>query len=124
MGRLLAGCLLAGIVLGVTGCVTSQGDFTVMSTKLVNLNQFDLEAADRQRNIVGEDKAHIIIIFPTKLNTNLKTAVDNALEKGGGDVLTDGRLETFGWYIPLIYGQTGWRVRGDVVKTRGKDRMP
>jgi len=44
--------------------------------------------------------------------------LDKALEKGDGDVMTDAVISSWWWYIPFIYGQNGWTVKGDVVKTR------
>ncbi|MHC5066425.1 MAG: hypothetical protein ACYTG5_20920, partial [Planctomycetota bacterium] len=60
---------------------------------------------------------HIIIVVPTGQPT-LEGAVDNALFNGQGDVLTDASVEHWFWYIPYVYGQAGWSVKGDVVKTR------
>lgn len=40
------------------------------------------------------------------------------LQKGGGDVMTDAVVTSWFWYIPYVYGQAGWEVKGDVVKTR------
>jgi hypothetical protein len=48
----------------------------------------------------------------------LEEAVDDALGKGNGDVMTDATVHHWFWYIPYIYGQEGWSVTGDVVKTR------
>ena len=62
--------------------------------------------------------AHIIVFIPTKGNVTLEAAIDDALRKGQGDVMTDAVVHYWTWYIPYIYGQTGWEVVGDVVKTR------
>ena len=99
------------------GCMIHHGDFTVATTKLVRLNEVELDKATRVKNVEGDDTAHIIIFIPTG-NPNLKTAMDNALEKGGGDVMTDVRIDNSFFYIPYIYGQVSWTVKGDVVKTR------
>jgi hypothetical protein len=101
----------------MSGCTVNHGTFTVASTKLVRLNEFELDKAGRVKGVQGEDVAHIIVFIPTGTPT-LKTAMDNALDQGAGDVLTDVRIETWNFYIPLLYGQNGWSVKGDVVKTR------
>lgn len=102
----------------LSGCVVHHGEFTVLSNKLVRLSDFDLSKADRQKGIEGVDRLHIIILFPTKGNTTLEEAVDNALSIGDGDVMTDATVRHWSWYIPYIYGQEGWSVTGDVVRTR------
>jgi len=101
----------------LSGCVVRHGDFSVLSDKIVDLRNFDLGSADRVNGVVGKDLAHIIIFIPTGVPT-LEGAIDDALEKGGGDVMTDAVVEMYSWYIPYIYGQQAWQVKGDVVKTR------
>lgn len=108
----------AALLFSSTGCVVRQGDFTVLSTKLIRTSNFDLSGEDGAKNVEGEDMAHIIFIIPTKQNPNIEDAIDNALEKEGGDVMTDVVVESYSWYIPYIYGRAGWRVKGDVVRTR------
>ena len=101
-----------------SGCTTNHGDYTVLSNKLIRSSDFELSKADRKKTVVGEDVAHIIFIIPTKQQVTMEEAVDDALEKGDGDVMTDATVKFTSWYIPLIYGTTKWVVEGDVVKTR------
>ena len=70
------------------------------------------------RWLVGKEVTHIIIFIPTGGPPTLEGALDDALDKGNGDVMTDAVVKFWGWYIPYVYGQHGWSVEGDVVKTR------
>ena len=99
-------------------CSVRHGDFTVLSSKLVRLSDFELSKADRVKDVEGRDVSHIIVFVPLKSNPSLDDAINDALEKADGDVMTDVVVNYWYWYIPYIYGQQGWRVRGDVVKTR------
>ncbi|MDF0673694.1 MAG: hypothetical protein P0120_05035 [Nitrospira sp.] len=108
--------LAAWILLG--GCTINHGDFTVLSNKLVNTKEFDLSKADRVKGVTGTDETHIILFIPTKGNITLKGAMDDAMAKGKGDVMTDVTIKTWFWWIPYIYGNGGWEVKGDVVRTR------
>lgn len=108
----LLGLLVSG------GCTIHQGNFTVASTKVFRVSDFELDKAARVKNVEGRDVAHIICVFPTKGNVSVKEAMDNALEQGNGDMMTDVTIDSWGFYIPYIYGQFGWFVKGDVVKTR------
>lgn len=101
-----------------SGCVVRHGDFTVLSNKIIRLSEFELDKADRAKGLVGKDVQHIIIFFPTCGPPTLAGALDDAFEKGSGDVMTDAVVHSWAWYIPYIYGQAGWKVKGDVVKTR------
>jgi len=114
--RLSVPCLLLPLML--SACTVRQGSFTVLSTKLVRLSNFDVDGAPRAKGVEGKDVAHIILFIPTKGQVTPQEAVDRALEAGGGDLMTDAVLYNWGWYIPYIYGQMGWRARGDVIKTR------
>lgn len=115
----MAGAAVVAVALMVcSGCVVRQGDFTVLSNKVVRLSQFELSKADRVKNVVGKEVQHLIILFPIGPAPTLDGALDDAFRKAGGDVMTDAVVHSWGWYIPYIYGQSGWSVEGDVVKTR------
>ena len=49
----------------------------------------------------------------------LESALDDAFEKGGGDVMTDAVVKTWGYSL-ILYSQGAWQAKGDVVKTRDK----
>ena len=98
----------------ISGCSTTS-DCTVLSSKVVRLNEFELDKADRKQ-AHGESIVHTFLFIPDKAQPNLKEALDNALEAGGGDVMTDARLTWRSWWF--IYGETGWSVDGNVSKTR------
>ena len=110
--------LLSAFLLG--GCVVRHGDFTVLSNKLVRTSGFELEKADRVKSIQGKDVQHVLLFIPFGSAPTLEGALDNALEKGGGDVMTDAVVKTYFVWVPFIYAQSAWVVKGDVVKTRMK----
>jgi hypothetical protein len=113
MGRISKGlavlvcCLLT---FSLTGCVTRLVDFTIISTKNIDLAR----GADFKRassRVQGEDIVSIIIIIPTGV-PNIKTAVDKAIESVPGAVaLLDGVLSQKAWSI-IIFGQNGFVVEG------------
>jgi hypothetical protein len=109
--------VLLGALL-LPGCVIRHGDFTVLSNKLIRTSDFDLSSAEPLGHVVGDDTAHIIVFIPTKAQPTLEGAIDDALRRAGGDVMTDAVVKFRSWYIPLIYGRTGWIVEGDVWRTR------
>ena len=103
---LLCACLFS------SGCSTVLGDFTLLTSKNVNLNDFSTEEAEKSAEMVyGEDCGHIICIFPTGV-PNLKEAVDRALESKDAYMLTNARLKYTFFYIPYIYGQMKYEVKG------------
>ncbi len=110
-------CVSMGL-LASSGCLIHHGNFTVASTKVFRLSDFELEKANRVKGVEGRDVAHIICVIPTKGNVTLKEAMDRALEEGNGDIMTDVDIDFWNFYIPYIYGQMGFYVKGDVVKTR------
>ena len=99
------------------GCAVRHGDFTVLSNRLVNTHHFDLDDTNRQ-TVVGKDIQHIIFFIPIGGPPTLEEALDNAFDKSNGDVLTDAVIKSWSFYIPLLYGQAGWKVKGTSVKTR------
>ena len=108
--RKLAPLIMALASLSLSGCVTRIMDFTVISSKNVDI------PGTRGEKVEGEDMKSIVIVFPTG-QPNIKEAVDRALEKGNGDVLLDGVIYAKSWYIPYVYGQTGFVVDGTAMRT-------
>ena len=104
---LLAGC--CSMIL--TSCTTRLTDFTIISTKNIDLS----EAANFQRGnsrVEGIDKKYMIIIIPTG-QPNMKEAIDRAIESVPGAIaLVDGVLSITSWYIPCLYGETYYAVEG------------
>ncbi len=99
------------IVVALSGCVTRLTDFTIISTKNIDLAR----GADFKRGparVKGEDVVCIIIFIPTGI-PNMKTAIDRTIESVPGAVaLLDGVLSQKLWYIPYIFGRSGYVVTG------------
>lgn len=105
MGFITAGLLLAG-------CTTRLGDFTVVSSKNMDIGKTHQVKGSR---VIGIDKKHIVIVIPTGI-PNMKEAVDEAIEKTPGAVgLSDVTIKQCWWYIPYIYGQQWWEVEGNPI---------
>jgi len=106
---LLAGVLLAG------GCSQRLGDFTVLSTKNVDLSNFSTQTAKGLDRVRGEDVGHIIICFPNKIPT-FKEAIDIALEENNAYMLSDAVVRYDYFIVPYIYGQMKFVAEGVPVK--------
>jgi hypothetical protein len=91
--KLLLTCGVGMLTL-LTGCTQRVTDFTIISTKNVDISA--LANAKRAGNrITGEDLVHVIIFIPTGV-PNLK----------------DGVVYFRSWMIPLLYGQSAYIVEG------------
>jgi hypothetical protein len=67
--------------------------------------------------------SHVIFWVPTSGQPpTVEEALAEALDRGRGDVLLNATVDRVAWYVPLLYGEYGWVVRGDVVRLR--DRRP
>lgn len=107
---LLCACLF------LTGCSRNLGDFTLLSSKNVNLADFSNAKAEQTgEKARGVDCVHIIVCFPTG-TPNLKQAVDRALESKNAYMLTNARLTEKFFWIPYIYGQEKFVVEGTPVR--------
>ena len=104
--------LVSSMVL--SGCVRRILDFTIVSSKQMNMKVEDSARGDR---VVGKDGVYYFIFIP--LGTpNLKEAVDEAIESAGPgyDALIDGVIysENY-WYVLSAY--SGFKVEGTPIKT-------
>ncbi len=111
-GRLLV--LLCVLSLLAIGCVSRMLDFTVISSKNVEMKIRDTAKGPR---VTGEDMAMAILGIP--LGTpNLKEAIDRAIESAGPgyDALIDGVVyRLYNFY--LIVSRAGYKVQGTPIKT-------
>lgn len=99
------------IAISVVGCTRRITDFTIISTKNMDLSQTSGFTRGSER-VTGEDKASIIVIIPTG-EPDLKEAIDRAIESTPGAVgLVDGVVRYKWFYIPYIYGETTYEVEG------------
>ena len=97
---------VAMIAFCLSGCLTRIGDFTVISTQNVNFAKIDPAAASTAPIVEGADIKFFGI-------SNLEEAIDDALNKGGGNVMLDAVL-----YIYQGFFQTGYKVKGRVINAR------
>ena len=100
----------------VSGCAVRLGGMTAISTKNVSLNTVDLDKMPQTKNVVGTDSRFVFIFIPLGFPT-VQGAVDDALDKGQGDVILDAVLQAESWWF--IIGQNSLTVKGHVVNTKG-----
>ena len=109
--------LIFTVIFMISACSFNHGDFTVLSNKIIDMSDFDLESAQQIKNVEGKDISHIIFVFPTGV-PKISGALNDAFSKTDTDILTNVNLSLTNWYIPYIYGQSVWKVKGDALKTR------
>lgn len=111
MNRRISAIIIFLCVIILSGCVTRLADFTLISTKNIDLTR-GASFKRAQSRVTGEDSAAIIIIIPTGV-PNMKTAIDKAIEGVPGAIaLLDGVLSMRQWYIPPLFGETAYIVEG------------
>jgi hypothetical protein len=112
--------VLAGASLLLAGCAAPAGPpFTVLGTD-ARLLIGDAPRADLvTRGIEVRRVSHLIFWVPTKSQEpTVMDAVGEALSRGNGDLLVNASVRRVAWYVPFLYGEYGWVVRGDVVRLR------
>jgi hypothetical protein len=93
--------------------------FDALSTQQVPFLGYQLEGARRTFDVVAEVRTQTILWIPTNTaSPTLQFAIDAALERGDGNVIVDSEVEHWWVWVPYIYWQEGWRVRGDVLSTQ------
>lgn len=100
--------LIAGLCVG--GCTQRFVDYTLLSTKNVDLSKAGTFKRGANR-VMGDDKQLWIIFIPTASTPHLKEAVDRAIESVPGAVsLVDGVVSVRGWWF--IVGENAIMVEG------------
>ncbi len=103
-------------VLYMSGCTTHLTDLSMISNKNVSLNKVDIDKLPQKKNVEGEDSKFVFLFIPFGQPT-LKEALNNALEKGNGDLMVDASVYMTSWWF--LIGESGIKIKGDVVNTRG-----
>lgn len=115
MNRIL---LMASSLLlpGLVGCVTRHvGNFSVMATKNVDLS---VESEKVATEVVGKNTHWFILIDPTFSFPRVDAAIDDAVNRAGGDFMTDVKVAYKGIFVPVLYYRLSYEVRGDVWKSK------
>jgi hypothetical protein len=115
--------VLVALLALAPGCTTTQTfRFAALSSDPVPTLGYPREGASRVSDVAAEVRSHVILWIPTNTRPpTLQDAVEGALRRGGGNLLVDATVERWWVWVPLLYGQEGWRVRGDVVRTRPRE---
>lgn len=101
--------IIAIVIVSFAGCSQRIGDFTLISTKNVDIGGKYKQVEGR---FSGEDARGVFLGIP--LGTpNLKTAVDNCIQAGKGDLITNAVLDGSYWSV-IIWGEQKYTVTGDV----------
>lgn len=101
--------LFAFVITSFIGCSQRVGDFTLISTKNVDIGGKYKKLDERY---AGEDSRGDILGIPLGM-PNLKTAVDNCIEAGNGELLTNAVIDASYW-TAIFYGERKYTVTGDV----------
>lgn len=111
---------------GAGGCALQtvpHGRFAALTTRPAPSLGFQVEGAQRVRDVEAVVLSQHFLWVPTRSDPpTLAEAIEEALRRGNGDLLVDVEVDRLFFAIPLLYGQEGWRVRGDVVRSRALDR--
>lgn len=105
------------IALMFVGCSQRLGDFTIASTRNVDIGANYVRV---ERSVEGRSMRPIIIVIPLGY-PNLEEAIDDALGRVDGELMTNVVINYNWFYIPYIYGQYVYTVKGDVWKKQSTD---
>ncbi len=113
--RIMLQLVFCFAIFAMAGCTTRLGDFTVLSTKNVDVS--GVKQGDRYS---GEDCINTVLGIPLG-EPNWKNAMDQALQKGKGDILIDTVLTVKGWSL-ILFGQSCIIIEGNVSRTASYSR--
>lgn len=112
----------ASLVAAASGCAlqtSPHGRFAALSTQASPVLGFQVSGAQITRDVEVVVLSQTFFWIPTRTDPpTLEEAVAEALRRGNGNLLVDAEVDRLFFAIPLLYAQEGWRVRGDVVRSR------
>ncbi len=110
-------CTLAlAASLSLSSCTTRLLKLSVAGSKGVNLAESSSYTAAHNVPAEGTHRGHTILIFPVS-SPSIDLALEDALETAGPNAvaLYNMTLDQTNWYIPFLYGQRIYTVKGDPV---------
>ena len=107
--------ILIAVLACLGGCTTHISDLSVISNKNIDTGQIDLDAISQKKHVEGQDDKFVFLFIPFGQPT-LKEALNDALEKGGGDLMINASVYVRQWWF--LIGRSGIRIKGDVVNTK------
>ena len=121
--RLAASWIAAAcLVIALPGCalqMVPHGRFAALSTQTAPVLGYQMDGAPITRDVEVVMLSQTFLWIPTRTDPpTLEETVAEALRRGNGNLLVDAEVDRLFFAVPLIYGQEGWRVRGDVVRSR------
>jgi hypothetical protein len=102
-------CVVSFLALTLVSCTQRIGDFTLLSTKNVEIGGKYKKLDGRFK---GEDIKGMLLVIPLGI-PSFKTAVDNCIESARGDLITDAVLDQTFW-TAIVWGEQGFTITGDV----------
>lgn len=115
----LTSSLVLGLLAVPGGCIsTPVGTYAVLTNRNVSTTDLRIPPRAEGRRVVGEDIQEMAVVGPYRVSRSFEGALDDALVRGGGDVILDARVEHVVRLIPFVYAAEGWRIEGTVVDTR------
>lgn len=112
-------CTLLAFVMLQWGCASRLGDFTLLSSKTVEISRVDLKKVTYSRGIEGSDGRFWFLFIPFGNAPSLEEAVDAALENGNGDFMTSAVIHRTSWTI-ILFSWESYAVSGDVASSLDK----
>jgi len=101
-----------------TGCTTRIADLTLVSTKNIDLSDARLDITKGKRTKGESCRYWLLGLIPLGV-PNLQEAVDDALEKGGGNIMVDQVTYQKGVYF-ILASQVCLEVEGTVLNVTEK----
>ncbi len=96
------------------GCTSHIADYAAITTRDIELEHLDIDSLPKTENVVGRSYKFYVLLPVHK--ARLDDAVEDALNKGNGDLLIDASVYYTGRW--LIFGETELEIYGTVVDTR------
>jgi len=118
MRKILMFLFVSLFILVLSGCATRIANFTIASTKNIDINSSYI--VDTSKQVKGEDVIHVYCIVSTG-TPDMIEAMNDAMAKAPGSVGLSNVSVKFGtYYIPLIYGAQWYEIEGNPVYENNK----
>ena len=107
--------IVAIIVLGLlsSACTTHHGNFTILTTKNVEMSRVDIQQIKVTRDVSASKGRFKLLFIPFGSSPTIEDAVNACLKKGEGDFMISTKVNHTKWSV-ILFGWEQWKIKGDV----------
>ena len=122
--RTASGRVLAALLLCCAGCRFHHGHYAMLADFPIQAVDLDEEQRAAAVEVRGRSLRDVVLFWPTGEHPTIDDALQDALSRTDADALIDVTVEREVFWIPFVYGRSGYHIQGKAVRVLHGPKRP